>query len=245
MKQMLAASLLGAVAVVVATPAMAALPFTATAQTAVTVPPPSGVLALQAQAVAEVPTDTVHMTLAAEQDGSDPAAISSALSTRAQQVIQQAKATAGVQAESGGFTIHPMTDKNGKISTWRGRAEVILHSRDFAAVSKLAGDLGAKMQMQGMNFTLSREVRQAAENKLAAEAVENFRQKALATAKLFGYSGYTLREVNINEASVTPPIPRMYAAKAMSMEAAPPIPVEGGKTTVTVLVNGSVQMVRQ
>jgi len=233
MKKMLAASLLGAAS------------FAATAQTPAMVPPPAGVLSLHAQAVAEVPTDTVHLTLAAEQDGTDPAAISSALSTRAQQVIAQAKATPGVQAESGGFTIHPTTDKNGRINNWRGRAEVILQSRDFAAVSKLAGELSSKMQVQGMFFSLSREARQATGNKLAGEAVANFREKAQSTAKLFGYSSYTVREVNLNdEGGVVSPVPRMYAAKAMSMDAGAPVPVEGGKTTVTVSVNGSVQMVK-
>jgi predicted secreted protein len=40
------------------------------------------------------------------------------------------------------------------------------------------------------------------------------------------------------------PMPRMYAAKAMSDSAGAPIPVEGGKSQVTVSVNGSVQMVK-
>ncbi len=239
MKRMLAASLLGAATFVV--------PFApdAAAQTVATTPAPNAVLSLSAQAVAEVPTDVVHLTLAAEQEGADPAAISSALSTRTQAVLAQAKRTAGVQAESGGFTIRPSTDKNGRITTWRGRSEVILQSRDFTAVSRLAGELASQMQVQGMAFSLSREARQETENKLAAEAVSAFRSKAQATAKLFGYGSYTLREVQLNESGGFTPMPRMYTAKAMSSDvSAAPVPVEGGKTQVTVSVNGSVQMVK-
>jgi predicted secreted protein len=229
MKKLLAASLLSTTAAI------------ASAQT---VAPPSGVLSLSAQAATEVPTDVVHLTLAAEQEGPEPTAISNALSARTQAVLAQAKRTSGVEAQSGGFTIHPNTDRNGRISTWRGRSEVILKSKDFAAVSKLAGDLANQMQVQNIAFSLSREARQAAEQKLADQAVAAFRDKAQATTKLFGYSGYTIREVSLNESGGVMPMPRMYAAKAMSSDAGAPIPVEGGKSQVTVSVNGSVQMVK-
>ncbi|MGO4277754.1 Predicted secreted protein [Cupriavidus sp. OV038] len=230
MKQLLAATLLSTTAVV------------ASAQT---LPPPAGVLSLSAEAVTEVPTDVVQLTLAAEQEGAEPSAISSALSARTQAVLAQAKRTSGVEAQSGGFTIHPSTDRNGRISTWRGRSEVILKSKDFAAVSKLAGELANQMQVQNVAFSLSREARQATEAKLAEQAVSAFRDKAQTSTKLFGYSNYTIREVSMNDSGgVVPPTPRMYAAKAMSADAGAPIPMEGGKAHVTVSVNGSVQMVK-
>ncbi|MEN7526048.1 MULTISPECIES: SIMPL domain-containing protein [unclassified Cupriavidus] len=218
---------------------------TAAIATAQTVPPPSGVLSLSAEAVAEVPTDVVQLTLAVEQEGQEPSAISNALSTRTQAVLNQAKRTSGVEAQSGGFTIHPTTDRNGKISAWRGRSEVILKSKDFAAVSKLAGELASQMQVQNVAFSLSREARLATQQKLTDQAVAAFRDKAQATAKLFGYTSYTIREVSVNESGgMVPPMPRMYAAKAMSADAGAPIPVEGGKTQVQVSVNGAVQMVK-
>jgi predicted secreted protein len=187
----------------------------------------------------------VQLTLAAEQEGAEPSAISSALSARTQAVLAQAKRTSGVEAQSGGFTIHPSTDRNGRISTWRGRSEVILKSKDFAAVSKLAGELANQMQVQNVAFSLSREARQATEAKLAEQAVSAFRDKAQTSTKLFGYSNYTIREVSMNDSGgVVPPTPRMYAAKAMSADAGAPIPMEGGKAHVTVSVNGSVQMVK-
>ncbi len=207
--------------------------------------PPSGVLSLDAQAVAEVPTDTVTLTLGAEQEGADPGAISAALSRKADDVIAQAKRTTGVQAESGGFSIYPNTDRNGKISVWRGRAEVRLTSKDFAAASRLAGQVASQMQVQNINFTLSREARTAAESKLIDQAVNAFRDKATTTSKLFGYSNYTIREVHVSEGSGSPgPRPMMRMA-AMASDSAPvPVPIEGGKAQVTVTVSGAVQMLK-
>ncbi|WP_426394482.1 SIMPL domain-containing protein [Ralstonia sp. R-29] len=206
----------------------------------------SGVLSLDAQAVAEVPTDTVTLTLGAEQEGADPGAISTALSRKADDVISQAKRTSGVQAETGGFNIYPNTDRNGKISVWRGRAEVRITSKDFAAASKLAGQLANQMQVQNVNFTLSREARTAAEAKLIDQAVSAFRDKALATTKLFGYTSYTIRDVHVSEGSNNPgPRPMMarMAAAPASFDSAP-VPIEGGKAQVTVTVSGAVQMLK-
>ncbi|ALD89691.1 SIMPL domain-containing protein [Cupriavidus gilardii] len=236
MKQLLAATLLGTTALA------------ASAQGGPMPPegwqPPAGVLSLSAEAVAEVPTDVVRVTLAAEQEGAEPSAISSALSAKAQQVIERAKRVSGIQAESGGFTIYPSTDRNGRISTWRGRAEVVLQSRDFSAASKLAGELASQMQVQNISFSLSREARRAAESKLTEQAVAAFRDKAQTTTRLFGYGSYTIRSVQVGEAGAVTPMPRMYAKAAMAAAEAAPVPMEGGKAQVTVTVNGSVQMLK-
>lgn len=235
MKQLLAATLLGTTALA------------ASAQTGALPPegwqPPSGVLALSADATSEVPTDVVRVTLGAEQEGAEPGAISAALSAKAGQVIDQARRVSGVEAESGGFTIFPSTDRNGRISTWRGRAEVVLQSRDFATVSRLAGELANQMQVQNIGFSLSREARLAAERKLTDQAVAAFREKAQNTTRLFGYGSYTIRSVEVGQAGTVTPMPRAFAAKTMMAEAAP-VPMEGGKAQVTVTVNGSVQMLK-
>lgn len=205
----------------------------------------SGVLSLDAQAVTEVPTDTVTLTLGAEQEGADPGAISTALSRKADEVIAQAKRTSGVQAETGGFNIYPNTNRDGKISTWRGHAEVRITSKDFAAASKLAGQLANQMQVQNVNFTLSREARTAAETKLIDQAVASFRDKALATTKLFGYTSYTIRDVHVSEGSSNPgPRPMMRMAAAPASFDSAPVPIEGGKAQVTVTVSGAVQMLK-
>lgn len=206
---------------------------------------PAGVLNLDAQATTDVATDVVSMTLAVEQEGAEPGPISAALSQRAQRVIAEAKRTPGVTAESGGFTIYPSNDKNGRISAWRGRAEVRLESKDFAAISKLAGELASQMQVQNIAFSLSREARAAVENRLIDQAIASFKEKAQHTSKAFGYGSYTIRNVHVGQAGAVTPMPRQYMAKAMMADAASaPVPVEGGKAQVTVNVSGSVQMLR-
>ncbi|AIO31446.1 SIMPL domain-containing protein [Burkholderia pseudomultivorans] len=208
-------------------------------------PEPAGVLSLSSQASADVPQDIIHITLFYEQQAKDPGSLTSALNQRADAALAQAKGVSGVTAHTGAFSVYPSTDRDGKISAWRGRTEVVLESRDFAAASKLAGQLSNQMQVANVEFSLSPEAQRAAEQKLTTEAIKSFRARADEAAKAFGYSSYTIRDVNVGGGRNVQPYPRMMAMAAAPMDSAKmsaPISVEGGKATVSVTVNGSVQM---
>ncbi|KVT35336.1 SIMPL domain-containing protein [Burkholderia ubonensis] len=208
-------------------------------------PEPSGVLSLSSQASAEVPQDIIHITLFYEQQAKDPGSLTSALNQRADAALAQAKAVSGVTAHTGAFSVYPSTDRDGRISAWRGRTEVVLESRDFAAASKLAGQLSNLMQVANVEFSLSPEAQRAAEQKLTTEAIKSFRVRADEAAKAFGYNNYSIRDVNVGSGRNVQPYPRMMAMAAPAMDSAKmsaPIAVEGGKATVSVTVNGSVQM---
>lgn len=233
-----------AFAVASVTPLVLSLaPSAAIAQTVVQ-NPPSGVLSLSAQASADVPQDVVNITLFYEQEASDPSSLTSTLNQRADSALQKAKGVAGVTARTGAFSIYPSTDRDGRISAWRGRTEVQLESHDFAAASKLAGQMSSIMQVGNVSFSLSPEAQRAAEQKLTGQAIASFRQQATSSAQAFGYSGYTIREVNVGHNGIMPRPVMMMSARAMGADAkaAAPMPLEGGTSTVTVNVSGSVQM---
>jgi predicted secreted protein len=233
-----------ALAVALATPLALTLAPTAARAQAVIQPQPAGVLSLNAQASSEVPQDVVNITLFYEQEASDPASLTSALNQRADTALRQAKGVSGVTARTGSFSIYPSTDRDGRISAWRGRTEVVLESHDFAAASKLAGQMASNMQVGNVQFSLSPEAQRAAEQKLTGDAIASFRQQAGAAAQAFGYSGYSIREVNVGQNGVGPRPVMMMAARAMGADAkaAAPLPLEAGTSTVTVTVSGSVQM---
>jgi predicted secreted protein len=207
---------------------------------------PSGVLSLAAQASADVPQDVVDITLFFEQEAQDPASLTSVLNQRADAALRQAKGVDNVTAHSGSFTVYPSTDRDGRISAWRGRTEVVLESKDFAAASKLAGKMSDSMQVGSVTFSLSPEAQRAAEQILSTQAIASFKQQAQSSAQAFGYSGYAIREVNIGHNGSSPRPVMMMAARNMSTDAkmSAPMALEGGTSTVTVNVSGSVQMNR-
>src|SRR5690606_13066040 len=97
-----------------------------------TLPEPANVLQLSSSGSVEVTQDLLVMTLAATREGSDAAAVQ----TQLQQVLDAALATAKRQAQpgqldarTGSFAIYPRNNKDGKITGWQGRAELVLQGR--------------------------------------------------------------------------------------------------------------------
>ena len=68
-------------------------------------------------------------------------------------------------------------------------------------------------------------------------------RRASDIAHSFGFTGYTLREVNVsaNDQNFTPR-PRLMAMEAKSAMADASVPVAAGKTSVVVTVSGAVQL---
>jgi predicted secreted protein len=99
------------------------------------------------------------------------------------------------------------------------------------------------MAIGNVGFGLSREQRTRVESDAQNIAIEHFKSKAGELARGFGFSGYTLREVNVASNDMAPiPRFRMTAAGTPSMAESAPVPVEAGKASVTVTVSGSVQL---
>src|SRR5204862_1808405 len=99
------------------------------------------VMTLETSATAEVPADTLAVTLFTEEQGPDPAELAARANTRLEQALATAKAEKGVEARSGAYQTTPLYDRASQITGWRLRAELVLESSDFKVVSALAGKL--------------------------------------------------------------------------------------------------------
>lgn len=207
---------------------------------------PQGVVNLSASATTEVPRDMMTVTLSATRDGSDAAAVQVALKQALDAGLAEAKRAARpgqVEVQTGNFALFPRYNKQNTISGWQGNAELIVEGRDMQAIAALAGRIQS-MTIARVEYGLSRELRAKTEAELTAQAIANYRARAADAAKQFGYAGYTLREVSIDSGESRPPIPapRMRAMAAAASDEA--LPVEAGKSTVSVSVSGSVQLTK-
>ncbi|MGN6581308.1 MAG: SIMPL domain-containing protein [Bordetella sp.] len=198
-------------------------------------------MTLQATASAEVPLDTVRITLAAETEAADQATASKTLAATLAAAAKEAQGAAGITSHTGNYGIWPSRDQAGKINGWHGRGEIVLESKDFAAASDLATRMNDRVAISGIVFVLSNEARRAQEHKLLSQVAQAFRARALEAAKAFGFAGYRIEQLDLNGAGAMPPVPRpmpmmRMAAKADEVNA----PLEGGNVTVSVSVNGTI-----
>jgi predicted secreted protein len=210
-------------------------------------PPIQNVVGLSASASVEVTKDLLSVTLSATREGTDAASVQSALKQALDAALAEAKkaAKAGqIDVQTGNFSLFPRYSTKGGITGWQGTAELGLEGRDIPGIAKLTGRI-TTMTIARVGSGLSKEQREKVESEVAAEAIARYRVKAADYAKQFGFSGYTLREVNVNSnepvAYASAPMMRMNAKSADASES---LPVELGKGTVTVNVNGTVQLTK-
>jgi predicted secreted protein len=209
--------------------------------------PTTNVVVISASGQLDVPQDWLTMTLTTSRDGSDAATVQSQLRQAVDAALAIAKPQASAkqfEVRTGSFGVYPRHGTNGRITGWQGSAELVLEGRDFLKISSTAGKIPS-MGVGQVVFSLSREAQQKLESEAQAMAIELFKARASEVAKGFGFSTYTLREVSVSAADQgeRPVYGRPMAAQAkMSMSSDAPLPVEAGKSQVTVNVSGSIQL---
>jgi len=207
-------------------------------------PPPQHVLPLSASGTVEVQQDLLSMTLSTTRDAAEAATVQSQLKAALDAALTEARKSAQpgqLDVRTGNFTLSPRYTREGKINGWQGSTELVLEGRDFPRITETANRI-TTLTVGGVGFGLSREQRAKVETEAQSIAIENFKQKAGALAKDFGFAGYTLREVSVNANEGGPIRPRMMAAQAKSLSSDAAVPVEAGKTSVVVNVSGAVQL---
>ncbi|HKX39983.1 MAG TPA: SIMPL domain-containing protein [Burkholderiaceae bacterium] len=210
-------------------------------------PPPQGVVHLTTSATTEVTKDLLTITLSTTKEGSDAAVVQAQLKQALDAALAEAKKSVRpgqLDVQTGNFQLQPRYTNKGVTSGWQGSAELIVEGRDMAAIGQLTGRI-TTLTIGGVAYNISRELREKTEGEVAAQAIARYRAKAADYAKQFGYTGYTLREVNVQSNDVPPvrPMARM-SMNAMSASADAALPVEPGKGNVMVTVSGTVQMTK-
>ena len=207
-------------------------------------PDPQNVLQLSAMGTVEVQQDLLGLRLTATRDGAEAATVQAQLKAALEAALTEAKKTAlpgQLDVRTGSFGLYPRYGAEGRISGWQGNAELVLEGRDFPRITQAAARIQT-MTMGHVSFGLSREQRAKVEGDAQAQAIERFKAKAGELARGFGFSGYTLREISVNANDQGFQQPMRAMAQAKSVRADAPLPVEAGRSAVTVTVSGSVQM---
>jgi predicted secreted protein len=203
---------------------------------------------LMAQAAAEVENDEMTVYLSARKEGPNPKEISQSVLASVQRALAAARRTEGVTARLNNANTSPIWVNKGRLDNWTAYASLVLTARNFAALGKLAADLGSDMQVERVTFALSRQERAQTEERLMTELASNFREKADSATRAFGFKSYDIKSLSMSQNFVAIPQPYPMAMARAAGAAADngmiPIPSEGGKTTVTTTVNGVIEMHR-
>jgi predicted secreted protein len=177
-----------------------------------------------------------------EMTGSDPADVARKVKAVIADGLATAKAQPGITVKSGGTHTYPIYSKTGRvIESWRMRSELLLESRDAAALSAAVGKLqGGSLAIGGINFSPAPETRRKADDDATIEAIDAFNAKAERIAATLK-KPYRIRQMSVNGSGNFPQPYPVARAAVMSAEAAP-MPVEAGESNVTVNVSGQIEL---
>lgn len=202
-------------------------------------------VSLSAQAEREVANDTLTAVLAAQADGSEPAALADKVNRAMREALKLAQSYREVKARTLSYQTWPVYEKS-RVARWRVRQELRLESGDFAQATELIGKLQTgsqdNLQLTGLSFGLSADTRKQTENALIAEALSAFHERAAVVSEAQKAGSYRVKELQIGGGASMQP--RLYAAPRAAMAAgssAPPA-LEPGASTLQISVNGTIQL---
>jgi len=198
---------------------------------------------LQAEASREVQNDLMTANLYAEASDPSAAKVADQLNRVTAEALKLAGPEKAVKARSGYSQTYPVNDRNGKVTGWRGRSEIRLESKDTRAMAALVGRLQSTMQLSGVSFSVSPELRRQVENELINEAVAAFKSRADIAAKAIGGRSFKIRHIGLNTGGMQPS-PRPMLARGMAAQSAEVLaPVfEAGTSVVNVVAAGVVEV---
>jgi len=204
-------------------------------------------VSVRAEVNQEVQRDLMTVTVYTESQNTDPAKLAAGITESLNKALGEARQVKEVTIRQGSRNSYPIYDDKGqKITGWRERAELRLESPDFAALSKLTGELlGSDMKMGGMDFSISDPARKASEDTLLKNAVTAFKARAQLVTDALGGSGYKLVNLNLNTSGYPQPYlraPVMMMKAAARSDAAPTPDVEAGTSQVSVTADGVIEV---
>ena len=192
-----------------------------------------------AQAQRSAPNDLGQATMYFEANGTQ----TGELSKRVNQVISAALATAkshsAVKVKSGATQTYPVYAKNSRtIEGWRMRSDLLLESRDAAALSELVGKLQTTLAVGSLRFSPAPDTLRKVDDESAIDALAVFQEKAARYAAALKKQ-YRIVSINIGSNGVSPaPTERYVMMKAV----ADSMPVEAGESQIVVNVNGQIEL---
>lgn len=217
-----------------------------------TPPPVSGVLSLTTTASVEVTKDVLGVVFNTTRDGQDAQSVQAELKQALDVAVAEARKIAKpgqVEVQTGNFALYPRygnpkASGQPSIIGWQGTAELMVQGKDTTAIAQLTGRVST-MSISRVGYSLSKEAREKVEAEVSAQAIASWRAKAQQMTQQFGYSAYTVREVNVatNEQGGGP-VPMMMARANTVSAAGAALPTEAGKGDVIATVSGSAQMTR-
>jgi predicted secreted protein len=204
------------------------------------VPEPYDRVDLSASAEMAVDNDLLIAIVYSEVQDERQAAAADQVNEAIQWAVREAERVREVRSQTLQYASFPVYGSNRRIVAWQARQSLRLESRDAERLSDLLATLQDRVAVQSVNYDVSKQARDAADEALIAEALAQFNRRAALVAEELGRPGYRLVRLSIGT-SGDGPSPIAYRAAQLETAVAAPA-LEAGVQTVSVSVSGTIEL---
>ena len=197
---------------------------------------------LSAEASRPAANDLLRAVVYAEANAADPAELAKRVNQDIAEALRLIKGKAGISVKSGNQHTYPVYGNNRKIDAWRMRSELVLESKDGAALSELLAKLQQmKLALGNVSQLPSPAMRRVVEDGVTQDAIRAFEARAALVAGTLG-KPYKIKRLNIQQSSQVPPMPMLRAAKMEMAGDAAPVPLEAGESQISSSISGEIEL---
>ena len=196
------------------------------------VPEPYDRIDLSASAERQVDNDLVIAVVYAEVQDERQAVAANQVNEAIQWAVGEAERARGVEAQTLQYASFPVYGNNRRIIAWQARQSLRLESRNAERLSELLGSLQERLAVQSVNYDISREARDEADEALISEALAQFNRRAALIAEELGRPGYRIVRISIGTGGDGPsPVAYRTARLEAAVDVAQPA-LEAGVQTI-------------
>jgi len=197
---------------------------------------------LAASAEREIDNDLLVVVVYAEEQAERQAQAADRVNESIQWAIGAARRADEIKFQTLQYSTFPVYSNNRRILRWQARQALRLESSNIAELSELLGELQERVAIESVSYDVSKQARDAAEDALIAEALQQFNRRAALVASELGRDGYRIVRINIGTRdNGRMPVAFNTEMLVRSADMAAPA-MEVGVQTLTVSVNGSVEL---
>ena len=208
---------------------------------------PNNVIAFNVEAERQIERDLMQVNLFYQSEGKNLSELNKTVNTRLNKAIGIAKQYPAVAIQGNMRNTMVQYDGKGKQSGWLARVELMLESKDSQALSDVINALDDTLAIENISASVSDEKLTHVENELTQAVLEKFKNKALLIQNTLQMKNYRVMDLNISAANEHNYAPVYYeptakSALTLSESASNAVPLENGKETVRMRVEGRIEL---
>lgn len=208
---------------------------------------PNNVIAFNVEAERQIERDLMQVNLFYQSEGKNLSELNKTVNARLNKAIGIAKQYPAVAIQGNTRNTMVQYDGKGKQSGWLARVELMLESKDSQALSDVINALDDTLAIENISASVSDEKLTHVENELTQAVLEKFKNKALLIQNTLQMKNYRVMDLNISAANEHNYAPVYYeptakSALTLSESASNAVPLENGKETVRMRVEGRIEL---